>query len=62
MTREQKLDTKKLWPSSEEELAQVRRFNKTLARLPRFRIRNRVAPLVIQALLRVGQVGGAFKL
>ncbi|MGN2433422.1 alpha/beta hydrolase [Pseudomonas syringae] len=56
------MDTKKLWPSSEQELAEVRRFNKTLARLPRFRIRNRVAPLVIQALLRVGQVGGAFKL
>lgn len=46
----------------EHELAQVRRFNKTLAWLPRFRIRNRVTPRMIQALLRLGQIGGAGKL
>ncbi|MCI3947215.1 alpha/beta hydrolase fold domain-containing protein [Pseudomonas syringae] len=55
------MNIKQLWPSSEQELAEVRRFNKTLARLPRFRIRNRVTPLVIQALLRVSQVGSALK-
>ncbi|NYS40710.1 alpha/beta hydrolase, partial [Pseudomonas syringae pv. actinidiae] len=38
------MDIKKLWPSSEQELVEVRRFNKTLARLPRFQIRNRVTP------------------
>jgi acetyl esterase/lipase len=40
------------------ELTQVRQFNRKLAWLPRFRIRNRFTPLVIQALLRVGQLGG----
>ncbi|KGS15167.1 alpha/beta hydrolase [Pseudomonas tremae] len=55
------MDIKQLWPFSEQELVEVRRFNKTLARLPRFRIRNRVTPLVIQTLLRVSQVGGALK-
>ena len=45
----------KPWPASEPELAQMRRFNKKLAWLPRFRIRNRVTPRVIQALLRVSQ-------
>ncbi|MHC8306304.1 alpha/beta hydrolase [Pseudomonas sp. PB3P13] len=46
----------------EHELAQVRRFNKTLAWLPRFRIRNRMTPRLIQGLLRLGQTGGAGKL
>lgn len=44
-----------LWPAGEVELAQMQRFNKKLAWLPRFRIRNRVTPRVIQALLRVSQ-------
>lgn len=43
------------WPASEPELAEMRRFNKKLAWLPRFKIRNRVTPRVIQALLRVSQ-------
>ncbi|WP_407310677.1 alpha/beta hydrolase [Pseudomonas sp. nanlin1] len=50
------------WPASEQTLAQVRRFNKRLAWLPRFRIRNRLTPRVIQLLLRAGQIGGAGKL
>lgn len=45
----------KLWPASEAELAQMRRFNQKLAWLPRFKIRNRVTPRLIQALLRVSQ-------
>lgn len=43
------------WPASEPELAQMRRFNQTLAWLPRFKIRNRVTPRLIQALLRASQ-------
>jgi acetyl esterase/lipase len=50
------------FPASEHDLAQIRRFNKRLAWLPRFRIRNRVTPLAIQALLRIGQAGGAARL
>ncbi|WP_163032235.1 alpha/beta hydrolase [Pseudomonas asturiensis] len=40
----------------------MRQFNRTLGRLPRFRIKNRIAPTLIQALLRVSQIGGAGKL
>ncbi|RDS90387.1 alpha/beta hydrolase fold domain-containing protein [Pseudomonas fluorescens] len=43
------------WPANEAELAQMRRFNQKLAWLPRFKIRNRVTPRLIQALLRVSQ-------
>lgn len=43
------------WPASEPELAQMRRFNKKLAWMPRFKIRNRVTPRLIQGLLRVSQ-------
>lgn len=50
------------WPHGERELAQVRGFNKKLAWLPRFKIRNRLTPRLIQALLRAGQLGGAGKL
>ena len=50
------------WPAGELELAQMRNFNKKLAWLPRFRIRNRVTPRVIQALLQASQIGGAGKL
>jgi acetyl esterase/lipase len=46
----------------DDELAQARRFNKKLGWLPRFRIRNRIAPLLIQSLLRVGQLNGAARL
>ncbi len=38
-------------------LHKVRRFNRILAWLPRFRIRNRFTPLLVQALLRASQVG-----
>ncbi|CRM45128.1 alpha/beta hydrolase fold domain-containing protein [Pseudomonas sp. 52 E 6] len=44
-----------LWPASEPELAEMRRFNQKLAWMPRFKIRNRVTPRLIQALLRVSQ-------
>jgi len=43
------------WPASEPELAQMRRFNQKLAWTPRFKIRNRVTPRLIQALLRASQ-------
>ncbi|WP_162882983.1 alpha/beta hydrolase [Pseudomonas amygdali] len=55
------MDKKQPWPCSEQELSEVRRFNKTLARMPRFQIRNRVTPRLIQALLRAAQIGSAFK-
>ncbi|MFB3305280.1 alpha/beta hydrolase fold domain-containing protein [Pseudomonas sp. AMR01] len=45
----------KTWPASEPELEQMRAFNKKLAWMPRFKIRNRVTPRLIQALLRVRQ-------
>jgi acetyl esterase/lipase len=50
------LGTHTLWPANEHEVAQMQRFNQKLAWLPRFRIRNRVTPRVIQALLRSGQM------
>lgn len=43
------------WPASEADLAQMRRFNQKLAWMPRFKIRNRVTPRLIQGLLRVSQ-------
>lgn len=52
------MDTKDLW-SDANDADQVQRFNRTLARLPRFRIRNRLTPRVIQALLRLGQLHSA---
>lgn len=52
------MDIKPSLSFDERELAQVHRFNRKLAWLPRFRIRNRVTPALIQALLRVGQLGG----
>lgn len=42
---------------SEQEIAQARLFNKKLAWLPRFRIRNRFTPMALQTLLRMSQVG-----
>lgn len=56
------MEIRKLWPVGEGELAQVRRLNRKLAWLPRFRIRNRVTPLMIQTLLRVSQIAGGNKL
>lgn len=43
-------------------LQQVRRFNSKLARLPRFKMRNRFTPVLGQALLRLSQVGADRKL
>jgi acetyl esterase/lipase len=43
-------------------LAEARRFNRKLAWAPRFKIRNRMLPLVIQSLLRLSQTGGAGRL
>lgn len=56
------MGTHTLWPAEEHELAQMQRFNQRLAWLPRFRIRNRVTPRVIQALLRSGQMVAGNKL
>ncbi|AWM92730.1 esterase [Pseudomonas sp. 31-12] len=56
------LATQTPWPAGEQTWAQVRNFNKKLAWLPRFRIRNRITPRVIQALLRASQIGGAGQL
>jgi acetyl esterase/lipase len=56
-----KLGIKERWPS-ERDVAQVLRFNQKLAWLPRFRIRNRIKPRAIQALLRISQIGGADRL
>jgi len=47
---------------SEADLQAVRRFNRRLARLPRFRIRNRFTPRLGQALLRLSQLGADRKL
>ncbi|MEG3089189.1 alpha/beta hydrolase [Sphingomonas sp. PB4P5] len=41
----------------ESDLAEARRFNDKLAKSPRFRVRNRFAPLLIQSLLRLSQFG-----
>jgi acetyl esterase/lipase len=46
----------------EADLQAVRRFNQKLARLPRFKIRNRFTPRVGQALLRLSQLGADRKL
>lgn len=46
---------------SESDLAQMQRFNRKLAWLPRFRIRNRLTPRLIQTLLRASQIVSADK-
>ncbi|OUM73760.1 esterase [Pseudomonas caspiana] len=56
------MDHHELQAFTEHEVAEMRRFNKKLGWLPRFRIRNRLMPRVIQTLLRAGQIGGASKL
>lgn len=50
------------WPVSEQELEQVQAFNKKLAWLPRFKMRNRFTPRLVQGLLRASQIGGNRKL
>lgn len=47
---------------TEQEIRQVQAFNRTLARLPRFRIRNRLVPRALKGLLRLGQIGGDSRL
>lgn len=56
------LNTPRHWSVDEHEVEQMRQFNKKLARMPRFRIRNRLTPLLIQTLLRVGQLATARRL
>lgn len=46
---------------SKAELDAARAFNAKLARMPRFRIRNRFTPLLYQGLLRVSQVGADWR-
>lgn len=55
------LEGKERW-SAERDVAQVQRFNEKLAWAPRFRIRNRVTPRLIQGLLRLSQLGSAGRL
>lgn len=43
-------------------LAEARRFNRRLAWAPRLRIRNRVTPMLVQSLLRLGQVADGARL
>jgi len=43
-------------------LAEARRFNRRLAWAPRLRIRNRVTPILVQSLLRLGQVADGARL
>ncbi len=50
------------FPLDEPALDEARRFNRKLAWAPRFRIRNRLAPILIQSLLHLAQVGGDRKL
>lgn len=46
---------------SDSDLAQMQRFNRKLAWLPRFRIRNRLTPRLVQGLLRASQIVSADK-
>lgn len=41
----------------ESDLAEARRLNRKLRRAPRFRVRSQYVPVLIQALLRVSQIG-----
>ena len=46
----------------EHDLVQARRFNRKLAWAPRFRLRHQFAPVFVQTLLRLSQLGGTRKL
>ncbi len=46
----------------DDDVQEARRFNRQLAWAPRFRIRNRVWPIAIQALLRMSQLKAASNL
>ncbi len=56
------MDNRQSMSFSEQERAEARQLNRKLARFPRFKIRNRVMPVLIQSLLRVSQIGGGGKL
>ena len=45
-------------PIDDAALAEARRFNRLLSFLPRFTIRNRFTPKLVQSLLRLSQTGG----
>ena len=49
-------------PIHDAMLAEARRFNQTLARMPRFGMRGRWTPNLVQALLRLSQLGADRKL
>lgn len=55
------MDIEQGWCRGEQERAQVRRINKALAWLPRFRIKHRIVPLAIQTLLRASQLSSVIK-
>jgi len=55
------VETNQSWSFDAAQIEQAERFNKTLSRLPRFRIRNRVTPMLIQTLLRAGQLASSLK-
>lgn len=44
-------------PIDQSDIAETRRFNRKLSRAPRFRIRNRLVPILMQSLLRLSQLG-----
>ncbi|PVZ20159.1 MULTISPECIES: alpha/beta hydrolase fold domain-containing protein [unclassified Pseudomonas] len=50
--------TRKTVGDTEPELAAMRRLNKVLARLPRFRIRHQATRFALQGLLKLGQLRG----
>jgi acetyl esterase/lipase len=49
-------------PIDDAALQDARRFNRTLAWAPRFKIRNRVMPALVQGLLRASQLGADARL
>lgn len=56
------IDINGQWRADEQARQQLRRFNKLLTWLPRFRIRSRLGPWLIQLLLRIAQLLGRDKL
>jgi acetyl esterase/lipase len=48
-------------PLDERDLVEARHLNRKLSKAPRFRVRNRLIPPLIQSLLRVSQLGSDFR-